>query len=112
MDQEGLYIVPGTQKILYAERDEDQITIAAWWFKLASIEETAALNGSDAQFICGEEHTGQTSGRLHFEDSRAILTLDILASFALLLITVSTMPSMPTMPNIANRKRNSIDVLK
>lgn len=74
--QEGLYIVPGTQNILYVEQDEDEITFTAWWFKLASIEETATLNGSDAQFICGEGNTGQTSGKLHFEDSKAILTLD------------------------------------
>lgn len=74
--QEGLYIVPGTQNILYVEQDEDEISFTAWWFKLASIEETAALNGSDAQFVCGEESIGQTSGKLHFEASKAILTLD------------------------------------
>ncbi len=74
--QEGLYLEPGTQNVLYVEQDEDEISFTAWWFKLASIEETAKLDGNDAEFVCGEESTGQTSGKIHFEDSKAILTLD------------------------------------
>ena len=74
--QEGLYIVPNTQNILYVEQDEDEISFTAWWFKLASVEETAILKGSDAEFVCGEEGTGKTSGKLHFDTAKVILTLD------------------------------------
>ena len=74
--QEGLYIEPDTQNILYVEQNEDEISFTAWWSQLASIEETAKLNGNDAEFVCGEECTRQTSEKLHFENDKAILTLD------------------------------------
>lgn len=74
--QEGLYIAPGTRNLLYVEQDEDEIYFCAWWFRLASIEETAKLDGKDVKFVCGEEATGQSSGEIHFENSKAILTLD------------------------------------
>lgn len=72
--QEGLYIVPNTQNILYVEQDEEEISFTAWWFKLFAIEETAVLKGSDAEFV--DERTRQISGKLHFDTAKAILTLD------------------------------------
>lgn len=74
--QEGLYIVPDTQNILYVEQDEDEIVFNALWINLTSIEEIAALKGSNAEFVHDEGSTEQISGTLHFDTNKAILTLD------------------------------------
>lgn len=79
--QEGLYIVPDTQNILYVELDGDEIYFFAEWVDqdtqdITTLEEFAELDGNDAKFVCSDEGSVQTSGKIHFENSRAILTLD------------------------------------